>query len=66
MTNFWGNTTNAEILGKALGVIVEDLTDANAHTLATLLEWHYKESGNDDLMAKAYDAARKVLAAKND
>lgn len=66
MSNFWGNTTNTEILGKALGVIVDDLTNVNAHTLAALLEWHYKGTGNDDLMAKAYDAARQVLAAKND
>lgn len=50
----------------AYTVVMNHMTDNNAHTLTKLVDHFYNGMGNDELMAKAYDAARQVLAAKND
>lgn len=53
-------------LTAAIDLVIQHLTDANAHTIATLLEWQHSGKGDHDLIMAAYDAARQVLAAKND
>lgn len=55
-----------EKIDDAYTVVMNHLTDNNAHTICALVDHFYNGMGDDDLMAKAYDAARKVLAAKND
>jgi hypothetical protein len=55
-----------EVSDTAYNLVMNDMTDANAHTLAALVDHFYNGMGDTDLMAKAYDAARQVLAAKND
>lgn len=52
-------------LAAAYALVLDDLTDANAHTLAALVDHFYNGTGGE-IMAKAYDSARQVLAAKND
>lgn len=56
---------NQEITA-AYKLVMDHLTDNNAHTLAALVDHFYNGAYDNDLMAKAYDAARLVLAAKND
>jgi hypothetical protein len=49
-------------LTAAYDLVLANLTDLNAHTIAALLEWQYYGTGNDDTMLKAYKAAQLVLS----
>ena len=51
-------TDRQKELDNALNLILEDLTDVNAHTIAALLENHYRTGWNEDKMRKAYKAAQ--------
>lgn len=48
-------------LTAAYDLVLANLTDVNAHTIAALLEWQYYRKGDDDLMLKAYKAAQLVI-----
>jgi hypothetical protein len=48
-------------LDAALVLVLDYLTQANAHTLAALLEWQYNGTGDDDTMLTAYKAAQLVI-----
>lgn len=61
MTDLRGNTDKALDLSQVLDLIINDLTDTNAHTLARLIEWHYRGIGNDQVMTAAYKAASSVI-----
>jgi hypothetical protein len=43
---------------QALDLILSDLTDSNAHTIAALLESHYRTGYDSDKMLRAYKAAQ--------
>jgi uncharacterized protein YpbB len=45
----------------ALDLILEDLTESNAHTLAAMLEGHYRSGYDTDKLLAAYKAAQWEL-----
>lgn len=49
-------------LDAAICLVLDHLTNVNAHTLAALLEWQYNGTGDDDLMLKAYKAAQLIIS----
>jgi hypothetical protein len=51
-------TDKEKEIENALNLILEDLTDVNAHTIAALLENHYRVGWDSDKMLKAYKAAQ--------
>ena len=48
-------------LYKALDIILDELTDRNAHTVARLLEAHYRTGYDMDKVDRAYKAAQWEL-----
>lgn len=54
-------TTTETELYRALDVILDELTDRNAHTLARLLEAHYRTGYDMDKVERAYKAAQWEL-----
>jgi hypothetical protein len=48
-------------LTAAIDLVLQYLTDTNAHTIAALLDWQYYGKGDDDTMLKAYKAAQFVI-----
>lgn len=53
--------TTQDELDKALELILEDLTEVNAHTIAALLEWHYRNKYDETKGLAAYKAAQWEL-----
>lgn len=51
-------TDKQKELENALNLILEDLTDVNAHTITALLENHYRGGYDDEKMLRAYKAAQ--------
>lgn len=52
---------NERELSDALDLVLADLTEYNAHTLAALLEGHYRAGYDSDKLLKAYKAAQWEL-----
>ena len=50
-----------ESLDAALDLVLDDLTESNAHTIAGLLEWHYRNKYDELKGLKAYKAAQWEL-----
>lgn len=53
--------TTPEQLDAALELILEDLTESNAHTIAALLASQYRTGYDTDKVLKAYKAAQWEL-----
>lgn len=53
--------TTPEQLDAALELILEDLTESNAHTIAALLESQYRTGYDMDKVQRAYKAAQWEL-----
>jgi hypothetical protein len=54
-------TTDENKIREALEIILEDLTEYNAHTIAALLESQYKTGYDMDKVNRAYKAAQWEL-----
>lgn len=50
-----------DALNAALDLVLDDLTESNAHTIAALLEWHYRNKYDETKGLKAYKAAQWEL-----
>lgn len=50
-----------ESLDAAIDLVLEDLTESNAHTIATLVESQYRTGYDGDKVLKAYKAAQWEL-----
>lgn len=49
-------------LDAAMALVLDHLTDANAHTLAALLEWQHTGDGDHERMNRAYKAAQLIIS----
>jgi hypothetical protein len=59
---------NGELMDKdkeltaAIDLVLQYLTDTNAHTIAALLEWNTSGEGDHERMERAYKAAQYVIS----
>lgn len=50
-----------DTLNAAIDLVLDDLTESNAHTIAGLLEWHYRNKYDESKGLAAYKAAQWEL-----